>query len=269
MTALAAPTTPIAPVELRDRDDSLLARPAPGLAVLAMLPLSDVRLAGRLLRPAPALALVSDPPAPVIAPPAGVLPPLVPDWLPHLERLRAQALQRAIRAAGAAGFEVEAAETLLAGQLQQRLRDLPRRPSLVVCGTRRAGRVRSLARAAEAPVLALPPRATRPVGPAIVAADDAPYCVAALGRALQRDRLLIVGPRTPRRDEARAHAERIGLRVDVVSGTSADAAQTLAGELEGLLVLCDHGTWRTTRTVSERLMARRPVLVVPPKGARR
>ncbi len=267
--SVATPIAPPhrAPADLsRDRAPLLpLGRPEPALAVLALLSDAQLRLAGTLLRPAPALALIPDPPAPVTAAPEGAIVPLD---LPALEQRRGRALHRAIAAATAAGFDVEAAETLLPGELAQRLRDLDPRPTIVVAGTRRPRRIRALASAAAAPVLALPPRGAGTGGPVVVSGEDVHACVATIARTVAVSDLVIVGPPSPSREAARAFAGRMGLRTEVIGGRDREAAATVASELDGLLVMCDHGTRRSAREIGRRLLGRRPALIVPRRGAR-
>ena len=158
MPVAAPPVSPPidAPVHGETAGGRGLARPEPGLAVLVFPTDDDLAVAGALLRPAPALALVAD---------------------PADEHARVRALDGPVEAAAAAGFEVRAAETLPAAALAGRLRALPEAPTVLVTGTPSAGRAAHLARAAGAPVLAVPPGATAGTGPAVMRAGDARCCV--------------------------------------------------------------------------------------------
>ena len=243
MPVAAPPVSPPidAPVHGETAGGRGLARPEPGLAVLVFPTDDDLAVAGALLRPAPALALVADP----------------------------AALDGQPEAAAAAGFDVRAAETLPAAAQAGRLRALPEAPTVLVTGTPSAGRSAHLARAAGAPVLAVPPGATAGTGPAVMRAGDARCCVVPVVRAVASGHLLLVGPPSAGREAARALADRFGLRVDVVGGAGGDAARTLAGELDGLLAVADHHRWRAPRDVAVELGRDRPVLVVPARGGRR
>lgn len=241
---VAAPPAPPpvdAPVHGETAGARGLARPEPGLAVLVFGTGDDLAVAGVLLRPAPALALVADP----------------------------AALDGRLEAAAAAGFDLRAAEALPSAAVPDRLRALPEAPTVLLTGTPSAGRAGHLARAAGAPVLAVAPRATAGTGPVVMRAGDARCCVAPVVRAVAADHLVLVGPPAAGREAARALADRFGLRVEVVGGHARDAARTLAGELDGLLAVADHDRWRAPRDVAVELGRARPVLVVPVHGARR
>jgi len=167
-------------------------RPAPGLTVLAgatdLLP-----LAGYLLRHGPALALVSEPPDPIVAGAAmggTFLPP--PDPAPAAA-WREASLERALRATADAGFAVHAVETVAPGGLGARLRALAGEDvGCVVTASGSPRTVRRLARAAGAPVLALPPRGAAAGGPATVVAGDAARVLPAVARALATEHAAVV-----------------------------------------------------------------------------
>jgi hypothetical protein len=276
-------------------------RALPGRTVVVS-PAQTLPLAGYLLRHGPALALVESVPDPVVVGSAmgGVVPlPLSRDDA-EAEARRHAALDTALRATANAGFDVRAVEDVPPGGLTARLRAVAGTDvTCVVAATRSPRTVRRLARAAGAPVLALPHRAAPAGGPAVFDAADASWAAPAAARALATEHAVAVSAYAPapaatalrraalpvvaRRVEALAderlaeELERAWSRVDAAAWTAEDhglttekavtpqpgAVPAAARAREGLVVAVDHGGRRPPALLRAALGERRPVLLVP------
>jgi hypothetical protein len=282
-------------------------RVAPGLTVLAA-PADAIGLAGRLLRPSPALALVRGVPDPVLVAgaSAGVVLALSERERQRLEAQREEALERALEAAMAAGFDVHAIEAIPLDRLRARMRRLAEADvSCVAVAPTSARQVRRLARAARAPVLTLPEDAAPAAGPVILDADHAGLVAPAAARALAASHAVAVAAFDPmdgatvarsaahpllvprlhdlavrvereavreaegRAERAAAIVEEHGLRVLPAVSPHRDATLRAAEERDGVLVVAEAGGWRSARLLRAALRGRRPLLFVPDlRGAR-
>jgi hypothetical protein len=172
----------------------------------------------------------------------------------------------------------------------------------VVAGTDTPREARALARAAAAPVLAVPSDPAHADGPAVIDAADAARTLPAIARALATDDVAAVAgyeaadagtlARTtahplllPRLEDvaaqrrwegldaaqhraecataiAREHGFRAGAIEEVVVAQP-DAVLATARERDGLPAIADPGGWRAPRLLRDALRGRRPVLLVP------
>lgn len=236
-------------------------RPAPGLVALALLDAERLRLAGTLLRPAPTLLLVGEPPTPMLAAPDISMSPVALPSLLDIEERSAELAERMRDIAAEEGFDVQAAALLRPHEFRDALHELTADAAIVAVATRSLRRTRALTGSLPSAALALPPGACPPTAGAVVSAADAGSALGVIARSLANDRVHIVGPPTVARESARRRAERLGLEVELVGGYADDAAITLAKELDGLLVACDGRDRRERRRVAG-VLRRRPVLLV-------
>ncbi len=262
MTTTLAPAPHITGPARRDAGGRAPAAGPPGLTVLC-LPPGQMPLAGYLLRHGPALTLVEMPPDPVpMSAAAAGMWPMPTDLVRRQEESRAAA-DRALEASANAGFAVDAVETLVPGGLADRLRSLDGSGIGCVVVTGRGPReVRRLARAAGAPVLAVPAGAAPAGGPAVLDAADVERAAAAVARALATEHAVVLAPDDDGTGAVQV-ARRHGLDATPLAATGKDAGVRAAAAREGILVVADRGGRRTPRALRRALAARRPVLVVP------
>ncbi len=293
------PTPPQAPAPGAHPAEHVTARPAPGLVAIAD-PARTLPLAGYLLRHGPALALVPDVPSygAVSAAFGGMAVPLALEA--ETDEHRAAVLERAVTATENAGFDLVAAELVPDDRPRARLRALAGEATCVVAATRSPGAVRRLARAAGAPVLALPAGAAPAGGPAVVAADDAAVAIGPVARALATEHVTLVAAVEPvldvsvlraarhpavaarlaavmherhaqalddawwRLDDAAAAAEEHGLVPDpIVVLPRSGALLAAARPREGIVVAVDRGGRCAPAILRRALRERRAVLLVP------
>jgi len=274
-------------------------RGAEGLTVV-VAPAGVLATAGAMLRSGPALGLVPTYDDPLVA---GALVGGVPLGAPdpgELDRVRVAAAGGALAALAGAGMEVRAVETVPAGEVEARLAALAGEDvACVVVATRSARTARRLARAAHAPVLAVPPGAAPARGPAVLAAADAQRLAPACARCLATTGAALVAGFDPvpvgtlarsaahpllvprllelaelHRWEALDAAEHEadmgvvlagehGLEGHPVLVPEPVALAGLAGERAGVAVVADRGALRTPLVLRESLAAGRPALLVP------
>jgi hypothetical protein len=210
-------------------------------------------------------------------------------------------VERAAEAVLAAGFDLQAVETIPADGLHARftaLRD-EHVAGAVVSGAS-ARRVRRLTHALGAPVLALPDNPLAAGGPAVLDVHDAAWAVPAIARCLAtRDAVAVAeldGTSTatlmrsaahpllvPRLEEvaelkrwdelddiqrgidlAFAVAEEHGVAIDPEITEREEPLLATARERDGIVVVPDGGGWRAPGVLRRALRERRPALLVPP-----